>query len=118
MRLRKKDINELCRRENIHNPEKPLNYFKLVKIRTLAEYPQLDEREVHRAVYSFDFFFFYMNQMYKEMISSTINALRGKEENAAVVLERNLLDAVNKVCKIVEMNRRRPQKNVITFFSG
>ena len=113
MDLNKKDINDLCKKEKIRNPEKRKSFFKLVKMRTLNEYQFLGEREVHKAVYSAEFLFFYMRQTFRAAARQGINSMRGKEINYFQEAERNLVEAVNFVRDLVIRNKLKPKNKIV-----
>ena len=116
MGIKKKDIKKLQKKEKKERKEQ-MNFFKLVTAKTLEQNQFLGEREVHKAVYSSDFLFFYMNQLIKGMISQGIRHLRGKQQHTAYQeLERMVLAGANYVKKLVikkrEQNVRRPVSKV------
>lgn len=104
MRLKNSAIEKLLNKESKanHEKKKEISYPQEVKMRTLAKYPFLDEKEVHKVVFSIKFFFFYIRQMFNTINLRKMKAIIGKYDSAEVEREHNFAEAVEEVKKIIE----------------
>jgi hypothetical protein len=118
MLVNEKDSNKLQEKEKEDTGGKKINFFKLVKARALGEYQFLGEREVHKAVYSMDFLFFYMKQIARGIVRKGFNQMRGKEVPEYVELERMVNEAVPVVREIAIINKMKPKSTLFSLMQA
>jgi len=112
MTLSKKGIKKLLRQERLK--EKEVSIFRLIKARAIIEYPQYGEREIHKAVYSFDLLYFLMRNELIMMFTDIVKGVRGKRNESQKTVNTKFMEAaLAAVGKIVEGNRRRAQKKLL-----
>jgi hypothetical protein len=113
MKSEEKDGNKLQEKEESGKNNKG-DYFKLVKIRASLQFPFLQEREVHSAVYSIDFLLFYMRLIARTAAKKRFNQMRGKEIPAYVEFERKINSSVHFVKEIAIFNRMKPRSTLFS----
>jgi hypothetical protein len=112
MQLKDKDIEKLQSEEGEDkntDREGKINFFKLVKIKTLEECPYLGEKEVHNAIYSMEFLLFYIKQVVRTRIKRGINHIVGKQVPDYMEFQSKLYEAIEYIKTLVVYYRLRPQ---------
>ena len=121
MKMKKKTINKFKNRGKKERGEKKEpDFFKLVILKTLELYPFLGEKEVKKAVNSFEFFWFYVKRLVRDTIRKNVG--RSIQSVDPIVADQekqnNLFESASFAKEIVmkmrERKINRPVSNVVS----